>query len=250
VIHPDVEIIDLYPLTWRNVGALFRIDEWSNNRPYTNEKVLSILHDHGHILKIDAPAGISISADVAAHLVTDPRALAQSLFYANPHLMRVQIFEKNALSAYSANVQRLDWRHLASGDFYLNAFQIADADPVGLCYYPPERAPYALQQRVLKTVDALVKSTPDGSALVLGIYDQGQPYFTLILQVRAGLITLCTTFEHLAPQGIDPMLIPASESDSTRVIVAVEKAVGPVAHALFCDRATLEQWMHPNALYS
>lgn len=245
MIHPDVEIIDLYPLTWRNVGALFPIDEWSNNRPFMNENVLSILHDHGHILKIDAPAGISVSADVATHLVTDPQRLARTLYNVHPNLTRVQVFEKSALRAYSANVQRLDWRHLASGDFYLNAFQIADADPVGLCYYPPDRAPYALQQRVLKTVEALVKSTPDGSALVLGVYDQDQPYFTLILQVRGGLIRLCTTFEYLRTQGIDPAVIPGNENDAARVIAAVEQVIGPVAHVLFCDRATLAAWLHP-----
>ncbi len=242
MIHRDVEIADLAPLTWRNLGLIMPIDELAG-RHIGSDRVLSILHRGGVLLNVNAPPGIIVPA---LDRIDNPKAVAQRLYESLPGLERVQIFDKDRLAAYSDSVQRLDWQTLSSGDFYWRAWQLAEADPVGLCYYPVDKSPW--RRYPIEAVRQLVAHTPDGRTLVLGIYDQQTPWFTLIVRVNAGQITLLTTFERLKPYGIDPLVIPTNAEDAQRVLPLVTKHIGPVHHALFCTRATFEQWLHaPNA---
>lgn len=241
MIHRDVEIIDLAPLTWRNMGAILPIDELAG-RHSGSERVLSVLHQGGVVLNVVAPPGMTLP-DVGR--IDNPKATAQQLYESLPGLERVQIFDKDRLAAYSDSVQRLDWQRLSSGDFYWNAWQLAESDPVGLCYYPAEQAPW--RRYPLAAARQLVAETPDGETLVLGVYDGGRPWFTLIAQVNAGLITLLTTFERLQPYGLDPMVSPASAEDANWVLPLITQHIGPVHRALFCTRGTFEAWLHvPN----
>ncbi len=238
MIHRDVEIADLSPLTWRNLGTIMPIDELAG-RHSNSERVLSILHQDGVVLNVVTPPGMN-RPDMGR--IEDPKATAQRLYESMPGLERVQIFDKARLAAFSDSVQRLDWQRLSSGDFYWHAWQLADSDPVGLCYYPAEQAPW--RRYPIDAARQLVAATPDGGTLVLGIYDQGAPWFTLIAQVNAGQITLLTTFERLKPHGVDPLVTPANAEDALQVLPLITHHIGPVHHALFCARRPFEEWLH------
>ena len=244
MIHRDISIIDLYPATWRNLGALFAIDEWAVRRPTSDQALVTILHDRGRLLKIDAPTTVTLPADLSETPIRDSAALAEAIYRANPTLDAVQIFALESLRGYSHTVQQFDWHTLASAAFYQQAFAVALRDPDGLCYYPPNRAPFYRKQRLIEAITMLAAQTADGETLVVGIYDHGRPYFTLIAQVRGGLITLCTTFEHLIGQGIDPAICPAGPQDVDLVQRAVETMLGRVAFCWFGERAAAEAWIN------
>jgi hypothetical protein len=240
MIHRDVEIVDLDPQTWRNLGQVFPVAEWGEGRAKL-PGVLTILHDEGQLLRVDAPAGFDASLVPAQ--IDEPQALGKALFEAHPGLTRVQIFEKSRLRAFSDAVQRLDWVSLPSDEFYVRAWQIAQADPRGLCYYPSGLP----RMRVLDAVRDLIAKTPDGQCLVLGVYEAGAPYFTLIARVNAGEVTLVTTFDALVQDGVDTRTVPASAADAQMVLPLIERRFGWVARSLFCDRAALLELIHASA---
>lgn len=240
MIHRDVEIVDLDPQAWRHLGEIFSIAEWAEWRRKT-PGVLTILHDEGQVLRADLPPGVR--SDIIPKEIDDPAALAKEIFDSTPGLTRVQIFEKSRLRAFSDAVQRMDWTSQTSADFYLQAWQIAEQDQHGLCYYPSGLP----RQRVLEKARQLIQSTPDGEYLVLGVYDVGKPYFSLIVRVDAGQITRVTTFEALAGYGVDTQTTPASPDDAQIILPLIEQHLGRVAHSLFCDRAALMELIQRSA---
>jgi len=240
MIHRDVEIVDLDPQTWRHLGEIFPIAEWGELR-HKIPGVITILHDEGQVLRADLPVGIK--EEMIPEAIDDPEMLAKQILEANPNLTRVQIFERSRLRAYSDAVQRLDWTTLSSADFYRKAWQLAQTDPHGLFYYPAGLP----RMQVLENARRLIQDTPDDHHLVLGVYDEGKPYFSLIVRVNAGQITLVTTFDALTKYGVDTRQIPSSPDDEQVIVPLVETHFGMVAHSLFCDRATLNQLLDQNA---
>jgi hypothetical protein len=237
MIHRNVEIVDLDPLTWRNLGKVLRIDELSAIHS-VEHRTLSILHQAGTVLKVALPQGVNVQLDST---INDPQQFARQLYENAAHQVDcVQIFEKSSLARFSDAVQRLDWQKLTSGDFYLRAYELAQADTAGIVYYPSDQAPR--WNVMFKHAQRLLSTVPDGQTLVLGIYDNGQPYFTLIVKVEQQQITLCTTFEYLQPFGIDPAVVPSTADDVLPIVRLVEQHIGKVAHSLFCDRMAFEAW--------
>jgi len=237
MIHRDVLVLDLHPPTWRNLGRVLRIDELSASRPVL-PKTLSILHQSGKVLKSVVPQGLKVQIDMPIH---DARQVAQDLYrvFADK-IDGVQIFEKTSLVEFSDAVQQLDWQQLNCGEFYLKAFELARMDTTGIVYHPASCAPYLYT--VLDQAQRLISNTPDGQTLVLGIFDEGKPYFTLILKVMHQTVTFCTTFEYLQPFGLDPDVVPSSINDVESVLRLVNQHIGTVAHSMFCDRTTYEGW--------
>jgi hypothetical protein len=237
MIHRHIEIVDLYPLTWRNLGQVMRIDELAAHRPAQNRTV-SILHQAGKVIKVAAPQGVNAEVGTS---INDPQRTARKLYeQLADQVDGVQIFEKSSLARFSDAVQRLEWQKLTSGEFYLRAYQLAEGDAAGIVYYPPSQAPY--QYGLFKQAQDLINTIPDGQTLVLGIYDNGKPYFTLIAKVEQQQITLCTTFEYLQPFGVDPAVVPSKASDAEQIVPLIEQHIGKVAYKLFCDRAAFEAW--------
>lgn len=235
MIHRDVRVTDLDPATWRQIGAIARFVELGAHRP-DEPGVLSILHEHGSVLRVECPSAI---ASLAITRVDDPQATARALFEQHPTLERVQIFEKGRLAAYSDAVQRLDWRALSLDEFYLRAWLMAADDPEGLCYYPPR--PRHWNHFDPDQLRATLAALPDASTLILSVVAEGRPWFNLIAQVERGEIRRITTFAALARYGLGPRSGAPEDCDSICAMVA--RHIGPVALALFCDRETFERWL-------
>jgi hypothetical protein len=235
MIRNDVEIVDLDPLTWRNLGEVFPVSEWGELR-LKKPGVLSILHESGRILRVDSPTGVN---PTIPPMIENPAAMARAIHEATPGLMRVQIFEKASLIAFSKQVQSLDWRTMPSDLFYLRAWELAKSDPTGLCYYP--RTPFLTA--LVEAATRLVAGVPDGGTLVLGIFSEGRPYFTLIARVVNQQIDLLTTFDTLVKYGLDTSQIPTSAADADRVLMLVEAHIGKVAHSLFCSLSAFKSML-------
>jgi hypothetical protein len=228
VIHRDVEIIDLDPRTWRQIGQIAPFDDLAQVKPLRG-RVLSILHDQGRVLKIDAPADLILTLD---ERIDDPQAAARALYEELPDLDRVQIFDKASLTAYSDKVQRLDWKALTIDEFYFRAWLLAGDDPSGLCYYPSREPRW--HRFEYPAVRDYMAGLADGSVLVLAVFEEGALWFNLIVRVESGQIRLITTFDTLAEAGeIKP-------GDADRLRPLIEQQIGHVAEMIFCSRQEFE----------
>ena len=237
MIHPDVEVVDLDPRTWRNIGEIASFAEFAMHRPEV-DTVVSILHHNGAVVRVDVPDGY---ATPVLDVISDPVAVARRVFEAMPGLRRVQIFNKESLVAYSAAVQHLAWQTLSIDEFYFQAWLLLERDPVGLCYYPARAQHW--NHFAFPHVRALLAAVPDGATVVLGVYDEHGPWFTLIIRISAGQIRLITTFDTLVKYGVDTSRVPRTPDDMDAVCALVEQQIGPVAYALCCDRATFTSWL-------
>jgi hypothetical protein len=235
MIHRDVEVIDLDPSTWRNIGQIVDVTELGVRR-LDAPHVLSILHANGVVLRVDAPKNVSVPPLTQ---VDDPRVLAQTLYTEIPGLERVQVLEKERLAAYSTAVQQLPWETLSLDEFYLCAQAMVDDDPVGLCVYPPR--PRHWNYFDADIVRSWLLDIPDGATVVLGVYEDARPWFTLITRIVGGEVRLITTFEVLKRYGLSETTSLAETS--VHVCTLTTEHLGPVAHALFCERAIFEQWV-------
>ncbi len=224
MIHRDVEIVDLDPLTWRQIGQIAPFDDLAQVKPVRG-RVLSILHDQGRVLKIDAPDGLTISL---GDQIDDPAATARALYEELPDLDRVQIFDKTSLTAYSDRVQRLDWQALTIDEFYFRAWLLAADDPAGLAYYPPRQPRW--HRFDYPAVKDYIAGLADGSVLVLAVFEGEALWFNLIVRVEGGQIRLITSFDTLAEAGA------VTPGDADRLRPLIEQQIGHVAQMIFCSR--------------
>lgn len=235
MIHANVQVVDLDPLTWRNLGLIAPFAELATRRPQLTN-TLSILHDHGKVLRVDQPEGLTVDLPQS---IDNPMVVAQTLYERLPSLERIQIFDKARLAAYSNAVQQLDWNTLSLDEFYLSAWKLAEGDPIGLCSYPPR--PDHWNHFYFDALRKHLQALPDGATLALGVYEDHTPWFTLIAQVRAGEIRLITTFETLARSGVSY----SSDTLDTieHICTTIAQQIGPLAYALFCARDVFEHWL-------
>ncbi|MBE2269130.1 MAG: hypothetical protein IAE80_12940 [Anaerolinea sp.] len=190
-----------------------------------------------------------VEAHVPERIVSPPLA-ARELYESTANIDRVQIFEVHALAAFSRAVERLNWRALPILEFYSALWTQADADPHGLCYFPPK--PAAWNHLEVGQMHAWLCSIPDGMTLVLGIFEQGQAWASLILRVVAGSIRLITTFDTLERTGLDVQQMPTSPLDLEVICASVSEHIGHVAYGLVIERAAFFEWLQtenkPNTL--
>ena len=114
MIDPHWQVIDLDPVTWRNLGPFFQPQDYiAAAQP--DEHGLFILHDRGQLLKVvdtltaDAPADIPTQID-------DPVALARDL-YERGEWQRVHIIDRRHLAwgGFAQAELRLVGGHRATG---------------------------------------------------------------------------------------------------------------------------------------
>jgi hypothetical protein len=235
VIARDVEITDLDPRVWKNLPFFWKKTDASEMRmDYPN--MLSILHDQGRLLRICAPKEHG-TPDIKQ--IDDPQELAKKLFYQYPGIERVQILEKHSVQIYSSKVQKLDWSSLDYDEFFLSAIQLADEDPAGLCFYPPRNT--AMRGFSIPAVRDWVLQLPSPSSLLIGVYKDSAPWFTLVLRFSEKKIRLITTFAYFSRFGADTSRLPSAITDLDPICALASQHIAPVAAALVCDFSVAEQ---------
>jgi len=237
MIYEDWDVVDLDPVTWRNLGPYFDPRNFTT-RGDPSERTLSILHDGGHVLKAwDSEEGAR--DDIHLGVIADPLATAKELYESNQGWDGVQIFEKKSVLSFAHKAQESVHPQWDLDEYIAWVWELADADPEGLCYYPPRSKRWNgwRYSEVKHFVEELI---PDNSTLVLGVIEDGALWAGLILGVRDRKIKLVTTFDALIPLGLGP--VTRLEDIDEAGWVAARK-FDPPAAALFCARQVFEEWM-------
>jgi hypothetical protein len=229
MIARDVEIVDLSPVTWRNLLSLLDLSRIADTRP-VHPNVLSVLHQNGKVLRVYAPAGYRLPA---LEQVDDPQEMAKKLYYQLPGLDRVQILAIESLGRFSDQVQRMEWQSLDAEDFLFRAFLLAEQDPAGLCFFPSFS--WSWNGLSLQSIRTWAAAGPNPSAYFLGVTREAVPWATLILKVEDGKLRLVTTVQYLAKFQLSVDRWPTSPLDLGSICEAINGNIAPVRAALVCD---------------
>lgn len=237
MIYEHWDVVDLDPVTWRNLGPYFDPRNFTT-RGDPSERTLSILHDGGQVLKVwDSGKGTRHDLDLG--IIADPLTKAKELYESNQGWDRVQIFDKRSVLSFSHQAQESVHPEWDLDEYIAWVWELADADPEGLCYYPPRPRDWNgwCYSKVKHFVEEVI---PDHSTLVLGVIEDGALWAGLILGVRDRKIKLVTTFDALIPLGLSPV---TGLEHTDEVVALVGRKFDPPAAALFCTRQVFEEWM-------
>lgn len=220
---PWMKVEQLDPVQWGRLYSLLI----KPNRAATG---LYILHDEGRIASVTpayAQSLLGLPPDLG-----DPEAAAAELhtiWTRGP----VAIFERTALKRAFDRIQRAR----DDGDDILSfLIKLAGeiADEPGIVFEPN---PFAAWRAVPPGLPRAFVSAvaPDGkkAAVVLGVYDEGGLWTSLLLGFEGGQLTLVTTPPMAS--GVD------WRDDQRRLIPFAEARFGPVALGLFCPLAVIER---------
>lgn len=234
MIYPQWTVIDLDPLTWRNLGRFFDPGQYLRTAQ-PDEHGLFVLHDDGRALRVvDTQAGV-VPGLVPAHF-DNPHTLAHDLFEEG-RWDRVHVINKRHLAGVARLAQTEANRALTLDAYYHHLYELLWRRPGGYVSVPPH--PGDWNGWTYSQFQQFVNRLPDPAALALGVLDHDQLSIGLILEVRGGLIRRVTTFEALALDAPPPVSAEGLE----QLWAAVAARLAPPAAVALCDQATFEGWI-------
>lgn len=236
MLHQDVLMQDIDVAQWRNAQALLLESAKERRR-------IVVLHDSGTIRKIAHSHGEEVLSPPAR--VEDPGATAADLYEANARSVDfVAVFERAAFDAYFAAVQD-SWDIDEDLDVFVQrTYALLDEYPTGMVTFPTAaRSTLGLQWRLGASRDQVVQAVADyvdgPSTVILGVFDQGALWTSLVLTFdQAGSVTSVTTAD---PSEVDLVGEPASVA--TAVLDWARAKHGPVSIGLFLDRSAAERFL-------
>jgi hypothetical protein len=236
MLYKDVLMEDINVAQWRNAQTLL-LDS-AKERPR-----IVVLHDDGVVRKVAHSAGLPVNSPPSR--VSSPSAAAQALYDANAaDVDFVAVFERRAFDAYFAAVQD-SWDIDEDLDVFVQrTYALLDDYPDGMLTYPqPARATLGLQWRLgathQETLDAARAFVEPNSTIVLGVFDEGELWASLVLSFgEDGCVMSVTT--------ADPEETELS-GDRTRIATDVVEWVrakhGSCSLGLFLDRPFAEAFL-------
>lgn len=236
MLHKDVLMQDIDVAQWRNTQELV-LDSAKERRR------IVVLHDAGTVRKVAHSGGEAVSG--APTRVDDPAAAAKALYDANEEAVDfVAVFEREAFDAYFAKVQD-SWNVDEELDgFVQRTYALLDEFPAGMVTYPrPARETLGLQWRIGASRDdvigAAARFVTPGTTIVLGVFDAGALWASLVLTFDADLaVTSVTTVD---PTEVETHGEAAAVADA--VVGWVRSKHGPCSLGLFMDRASAEAFL-------
>lgn len=236
MLHKDVLMQDIDVAQWRNAQALLLESAKERRR-------IVVLHDNGVIRKVAHSDGTAVTA--APTSVDDPHSVARALYEANHDIADfVAVFERSAFDEYFARVQD-SWDIDEELDgFVQRTYAALDDFPEGMLTYPdPARSTLGLQWRLGasrdQVVDAVRQFVEPNSTIVLGVFDEGALWASLVLTFDdMGSVTSVTT--------ADPseVALEGSAADVAPAVVAWVRAKhGSCSMALFLDRPQADAFL-------
>jgi hypothetical protein len=235
MIDPHWQVIDLDPVTWRNLGPFFEPQRYiAAAQP--DEHGLFVLHDTGFVLKVvdterkDRPPGIPVQ-------INDPQALAREL-YGRGEWQRVHVIDRRHLAWVARQAQATPRRDLPMDAYYHLVYTLLWSKPEGYAVEPPPPAP--VQGWTYTALRRFVAGLPSPSTLALGVYTEDALSIGLILVCEDGLIRRVTTFEALDWQPAQPG--PTQETLAA-LCAALEAQFAPAAAVLLCTDAVFAGWL-------
>jgi hypothetical protein len=234
MIDPNWSVVDLDPVTWRNIGRFINVPQYvSAVQP--GEHGLFIVHDGGRVLKVldtDRNARSSVKID----RVADARALAQEL-YARGQWDRVHVIDRRHLARVGYLAGASANRSLHLDGYYQLVYDLIWDGGDGYVAEPPK--PNHWNHWTTSQIEQFVSRLPRSATLAVGVFEADRLHIGLVLKFKRGHIVRVTTFE--AP-AIQP-LAPAYSAHFLDQLWQQLANIAPPAAVLLCTRAVFDGWI-------
>lgn len=234
MIDPHWDVVDLDPVTWRNLGRFIDVSQYVR-AAQPGEHGLFIVHDRGRVLKI-FDTNRHARSSVKINRVVDARALAQEL-YAHGQWDRVHIIDRQHLARVGRVAGASANRSLHLDGYYQLVHNLIWDNSDGYVCEPPK--PDHWNHWTMSAIEQFVSRLPPSASIALGVFDGQRLNIGLVLEFRSGNIERVTTFEAPVLQPIEPRL-SAGFLDQLWAQLA---HLAPPAAALLCTQAAFDKWI-------
>ncbi len=235
MIDPHWQVIDLDPVTWRNLGPFFPPQRYiAAAQP--GEHGLFVLHDHGQVLKVVDTRTRSLPPGIPSQ-ISDPGALAREL-YTRGEWQRVHIIDRRHLAWAARQAQATPRRELTLDAYYHLVYRLVWGSRKGYVCEPPH--PGHFYGWTYADVQRFIAALPSPATLALGVYADTALAIGLILVCEGGQIRRVTTFEGLNWSVSHPG--PTQET-LTALCDALEAQFAPAAAVLLCTDTVFSGWL-------
>jgi hypothetical protein len=236
MIDPHWQVVDLDPVTWRQLGRFFDPGQYIR-AAQPGEHGLFVLHARGRVLRVvDSVTGVR--SDIAPRQIADPRQYAQQL-YERGEWQRVHVIDKMHLAQVAQIAQASPQRERTLDQYYRSVYQLLWKETAGYVCIPAH--PGHWYGWSYERIHAWVNNLPYSPAsLALGVFDGDRWIIGLILLCSQGQIRKVTTFEALDAQQLADGLSAATLTTLSRLLAAT---IAPVAGLLLCTPEVFTAWI-------
>ncbi|HTP08412.1 MAG TPA: hypothetical protein VMP08_09185 [Anaerolineae bacterium] len=232
MIDPHWDVIDLDPVTWRNIGRFIDVSQYVR-AAQPGEHGLFIVHDRGRVLKVlDTQHRASVKVD----RVVDARALAKEL-YAHGQWDRVHIIDQRHLARVGSVAGASANRSLHLDGYYQLVHDLIWDGSDGYVAEPAK--PDHWNYWKMGQIEQFVSRLPKSASIALGVFEGGQLKIGLVLEFKQGNIVRVTTFEAPALQPIAPHL----SADFLDHLWQQLANIAPPAAVLLCEQKVFDEWI-------
>jgi hypothetical protein len=234
MIDPNWSVVDLDPVTWRNIGRFLEPPQYFR-AAQPGEHGLFVLHEAGRVLKV-VDTALGTRRDLELEQVYDAPALARTL-HARGEWQRVHVIDRQHLKRVARLSGSIEHRPLQLDQYYRLVHQLFWEDTVGYVCEPPKPD---WNHFTYDLLEQFVSRLPQHASLALGVFDGTHLNIGLILEFKSGSIVRVTTFEapllQLAP-------IELSTACVDRLWQQLDQHIAPTAAVLLCTQAAFDQWI-------
>jgi len=234
MIDPHWDVVDLDPVTWRNLGRFIDVPQYVR-AAQPGEHGLFIVHDHGRVLKI-VDTDRNARSRVKVDRVVDAHTLAKEL-YAHGQWDRVHIIDQRHLARVGYLAGASANRSLHLDGYYQLVYDLIWDGSDGYVAEPPK--PDHWNHWTMSQLEQFVSRLPKSASIALGVFEGTQLNIGLVLEFKQGHIVRVTTFEAPALQPIDPQLSPDFLDQLWRQL---DNIASPAA-VLLCTQAIFDEWI-------
>jgi hypothetical protein len=234
MIDPHWSVVDLDPVTWRNIGRFINVPQYVR-AAQPGEHGLFIVHDHGRVLKIfDTDRGAR--SGVKIDRVVEACALAKEL-YAHGQWDRVHIIDQQHLAHVGNLAGTAVNRSLHLDGYYRLVYDLIWDGSDGYVAEPPK--PGHWNHWTMSQIERFVSALPKSASVALGVFEDERLNIGLVLEFKQGSIVRVTTFEAPALQP----LAPRFSSEFLDQLWQGLANLAPPAAALLCTQAIFDEWI-------
>jgi hypothetical protein len=234
MIDPNWSVVDLDPVTWRNIGRFINLPQYVR-AAQPGERGLFIVHDGGRVLKVFDTGGGNRS-DLKIDRVDDARSLAKEL-YARGEWDRVHIIDQQHLARVGSLAGVSTNRSLHLDGYYRRISDLIWDGGDGYAVEPPK--PTHWNHWTMNQIERFVSRLPRSASIALGVFENGHLNIGLILKFEHGNIVHVTTFESPVIQPVAPALSAIFLDQLWRQLANI----APPAAVLLCTRAVFDKWV-------
>lgn len=236
MIDPHWQLVDLDPVTWRQIGRFFDPGQYLRVAQ-PGEHSLFILHERGLVQRIvDTKTGVQ--RDIALSQVDDPRECARQL-YERGEWQRVHVIDKTHLARVARAAQYGPQCERTLDQYYHRVYQLLWGEPSGYVCIPSHPGHWHgwTYQQIQEVLYSLSFSP---ASLALGVCADGRWLIGLILVCEHGQIRKVTTFEALEIQEVAADL---SKETLAELWQRLTEVVATPAGLLLCSPEVFEAWI-------